>query len=184
MERSGESGWCCRKTASKCRRHCRKAEAAKEKKDKYISGIIIPKFKPGTYVSEDQLELLKELEKEKEIVVKRVDGIIIPKNKPLIVHKKRLSTTKKSKYYSDRDLNYARQAVAFMEKSNWKDALKVAKKARAKSIYNFIQWRHLLTPGNRATFYNYKSFIESDQTYPRLSRVKYLAEHKLSTKNE
>ena len=71
-----------------------------------------------------------------------------------------------------------------MEKSNWKDALKVAKKARAKSIYNFIQWRHLLTPGNRATFYDYKSFIESVQTYPRLSRVKYLAEHKLSTKNQ
>ena len=76
-----------------------KPNLAKEKKDKYISGIIIPKFKPGTYVSEDQLELLKELEKEKEIVVKRVDGIIIPKNKPLIVHKKRLSTTKQSKYY-------------------------------------------------------------------------------------
>ena len=56
-----------------------------------------------------------------------------------------------------------------MEKSNWKDSLKVAKKARAKSIYNFIQWRHLLTPGNRATFYDYKNFIESVQTYPRLS---------------
>ncbi|MDC3145860.1 hypothetical protein OA504_02940 [Candidatus Pelagibacter sp.] len=161
-----------------------KPNLTKEKKDKYVSGIIIPKFKPGTYVSKDQLELLKELDKEKEIVVKRIDGIIIPKNKPLIVHKKRLSTTKKSKYYSDRDLNYARQAVAFIEKSNWKDALKVAKKARAKSIYNFIQWRHLLTPGNRATFYDYKSFIESVQTYPRLSRIKYLAEHKLSTKNQ
>ena len=61
-----------------------KPNLAKEKKDKYISGIIIPKFKPGTYVSEDQLELLKELEKEKEIVVKRVDGIIIPKNLSLI----------------------------------------------------------------------------------------------------
>ena len=72
-----------------------KPNLTKEKKDKYVSGIIIPKFKPGTYVSEDQLELLKELEKE--IVVKKVDGIIIPKNKPLIVHKKRLSTTKKSK---------------------------------------------------------------------------------------
>ena len=32
-----------------------------------------------------------------------------------------------------------------MEKSNWKDAIKVAKKARAKSIYNFIQWQ---TPFN------------------------------------
>ena len=41
-----------------------KPNLAKEKKDKYVSGIVIPKFKPGTYVSEDQLELLKELEKE------------------------------------------------------------------------------------------------------------------------
>ena len=30
-------------------------------------------------------------------------------------------------YYSDRDLNYARQSISFMEKSNWKDAKKVAK---------------------------------------------------------
>ena len=45
-----------------------KPNLAKEKKDKYISGIIIPKFKPGTYVSEDQLELLKELKKENEIL--------------------------------------------------------------------------------------------------------------------
>ena len=58
-------------------------------------------IKPGTYVSENQLEFLKELDKEREIVVKRIDGIIIPKNKPLIVHKKRLNTAKKSKYYSD-----------------------------------------------------------------------------------
>ena len=65
--------------------------------------------------------------------------IIIPKNKPLIVKKERLRKVKKSKYYSDRDLNYAKQAILFMEKSNWKDAKKVANKARAKSIYKISQ---------------------------------------------
>ena len=69
-----------------------------------------------------------------------------------------------------------------MEKSNWKDALKVAKKARAKSIYNFIQWRHLLTTGNNASFYDYKQFIELNGDYPRINRIKYLGEHKISTK--
>ena len=68
-----------------------------------------------------------------------------------------------------------------MEKSNWKDAIKIAKKARAKSIYNFIQWQHLLTTGNRASFYDYKEFIEKNKNYPRIERIKYLAEHKLST---
>ena len=30
--------------------------------------------------------------------------------------------------------------------------IKIAKKAKDKSIYNFIQWRHLLTTGNQALF--------------------------------
>ena len=71
-----------------------------------------------------------------------------------------------------------------MEKSNWKDAKKVAKKARAKSIYNFIEWRHLLTLGNKATFTEYKQFIEKFEDYPRLDRIKYLAEHKISLNNQ
>ena len=70
-----------------------------------------------------------------------------------------------------------------MEKSNWKDAKKAASKARAKSIYDFIQWRHLLTTGNRATFTEYKQFIERLKDYPRIDRVRYLGEHKINSKN-
>ena len=58
---------------------------------------------------------------------------------------------------------------------------KNSKKAKDNSIYNFIQWRHLLTKGNKASFYDYKSFIDANEDYPRIGRVKYLAEHKLST---
>ena len=47
-----------------------------------------------------------------------------------------------------------------MKKSKWTDALKTAQKANDKSIYNFIQWRHLLTKGNLASYYEYKSFID------------------------
>ena len=43
-----------------------------------------------------------------------------------------------------------------MKKVRWTHHLKIAKKAKDKSIYNFIQWRHLLTPGNQASFYDYK----------------------------
>ena len=42
-----------------------------------------------------------------------------------------------------------------MEKSQWSTALSQSKKAKDKSIYNFIQWRHLLTTGNQASFYDY-----------------------------
>ena len=80
-------------------------------------------------------------------------------------------------------MKYAKQAISFMEKSNWKDAKKAASKARAKSIYDFIQWRHLLTTGNRATFTEYKQFIERVKDYPRIDRVRYLGEHKINSKN-
>ena len=140
--------------------------------------IILPKQKPGTKKDTASIDVEKKLK----IKVTKIDGVIIPKNKPLIVKKERLRKVKKSKYYSDRDLNYAKQAILFMEKSNWKDAKKVANKARAKSIYNFIQWRHLLTTGNKATFTEYKQFIEKFNNFPRLDRIKYLAEHKISTK--
>ena len=68
-----------------------------------------------------------------------------------------------------------------MKKSRWSTSLKIAKKAKDKSIYNFIQWKHLLTKGNQASFYDYKVFIDQNAQYPRIGRLKYLAEHKLST---
>ena len=152
-----------------------------KKSNNQISGnLIIPKIKPTI-----KQELPKEdidIKKTKRIV--KINGIIIPKNKPLIVKKQRIRTTKKSIYYSERDINYARQAIKFMEKANWKDAKKSAKKARAKSIYDFIIWRHLLTTGNKASFTEYKQFIERVKKYPRLDRIKYLAEHKLSSNNQ
>ena len=142
------------------------------------SNIIIPKQKPNNQIN---IEKLEKIIKKK---ITKIDGVIIPKNKPLIVKQQRLKRIKKSKYYSNRDVKYAKQAIAFMEKSNWKDAKKVAKKARAKSIYNFIEWRHLLTLGNKATFTEYKQFIEKFEDYPRLDRIKYLAEHKISLNNQ
>ena len=68
-----------------------------------------------------------------------------------------------------------------MKQAKWPTALKTAKKAKDKSIYNFIQWRHLLTKGNKASYYEYKTFIDANEDYPRIGRIKYLAEHKLST---
>ena len=57
----------------------------------------------------------------------------------------------------------------------------MAKKSKDKSIYNFVQWRHLLTRGNKASYYDYQQFILDNPDYPRIGRIKYLSEHKLST---
>ena len=148
-------------------------------KKKITNDFIIPQKKP----IKKEKKITKISTKTKENRILKINGIIIPKNKPLIVKKQRTRTIRKSNYYSDRDISYARQAIRFMEKGNWRDAKKAAKKSRAKSVYDFIEWRHLLTTGNKATFIDYKLFIERVKKYPRLDRIKYLAEHKISTNN-
>jgi soluble lytic murein transglycosylase len=105
----------------------------------------------------------------------------IPKKKPTITGSNTSRNVKISKYYSKKDFGLAKTAISAMQKSKWSTSLKIAKKAKDKSIYNFIQWKHLLTSGNQSSFYDYKIFIDQNPQYPRIDRLNYLAEHKLST---
>ncbi|MDC0059959.1 lytic transglycosylase domain-containing protein [bacterium] len=129
----------------------------------------------------------KPLKKEKKIktkVVKKVQkkiNFLIPKSKPLLVKKTKSVVRQKSKYYNQKDYDIAKKSFQRMEKRQWTKALSLSKKAKDKSIHNFIQWRHLLTTGNQASFYDYLAFIKRNQNYPRIGRIRYLAEHKLST---
>ena len=164
----------------------------------YLTSEIIPLKKPVQTKEETQkkllIEILRPLPKpikkdevkkiEKQIIVKKdkKSGFILPKKKPLIAGSKKGKNVKIYKYYSKKDFNLAKKAISEMKKSKWTDALKTSKKAKDKSIYNFIQWRHLLRKGNQASYYEYKQFIDKNENYPRIGRIKYLAEHKLSTK--
>ena len=112
-----------------------------------------------------------------------VNGEIIPRNKPLVVKTKKSVRAKKSKYYSKKDFGIAKISIKSMEQKKWSSAEKTAKKAKDKSIYNFVRWKHLLTTGNLLPFYEYKKFIELNPKYPRINRVKYLGEHKMSAEN-
>ena len=144
-------------------------------KKKLLIDVVRPLPKPITKV---------ETKKTKEKVIvkkKRIDGIILPKKKPLIAGSKKVSNVKISKYYNKKDFKLAKKAISEMKRSKWSDALKTAKRTKDKSIYNFIQWRHLLRKGNQASYYDYKIFIDKNENYPRIGRVKYLSEHKLST---
>ena len=154
-------------------------QSKEEMEQKLLVDILKPLPKPITK------KIIKKEEKQpqKKIVSKKDKdkGIILPRKKPLIAGSKKKDTAKKSKYYSKKDFAIAKKAILEMKQAKWPTALKTAKKARDKSIYNFIQWRHLLTKGNKASFYEYKTFIDSNENYPRIGRIKYLAEHKLST---
>ena len=150
-----------------------------EKDQKLLIDVMKPLPKPIPKKIVEEIE--KKPEDEIKLKAEKDLGIILPKKKPLIAGTKKNDTAKKSKYYNKKDFEIAKKAISEMKQAKWPAALKTAKKARDKSVYNFIQWRHLLTKGNKASYYDYKTFIDKNEDYPRLGRVKYLAEHKLST---
>ena len=161
---------------------------------KITQNIIKPKKKPKKKISSKeeitpQEKPKKNIVKEektktkKKIVTEKIkEGLILPKKKPLVVEKKISKAKKKSKYYRKKDFALAKKAITEMEKKKWFKALSISKKAKDKSIYRFIQWKHLLTKGNQASFYDYQQFINNNKNYPIINRLRYLAEHKLSTK--
>ena len=150
-----------------------------EKDQKLLIDVMKPLPKPIPKKIVEEIE--KKPEGEIKLKAEKDLGIILPKKKPLIAGTKKIDTAKKSKYYNKKDFEIAKKAISEMKQAKWPTALKTAKRARDKSVYNFIQWRHLLTKGNKASYYDYKTFIDKNEDYPRLGRVKYLAEHKLST---
>ncbi len=147
-----------------------------ELKKKILINIIKPIAKP---IVIDKKIPIEEIVQEKNIKPK----FLVPKKKPLIAGSQKTKDIKISKYYNKKDFSLAKRAISEMKKGQWSSALKISKKAKDKSIYDFIQWRHLLTKGNKASYYDYKIFIDKNKDYPRIGRIKYLAEHKLSTNN-
>ena len=145
-----------------------------ELEKKVLINIIQPLPKPKNLDKEQKNKKIAEQKTSK-------PKFLLPKKKPLIAGSIKTDTVKKSKYYNKKDFALAKTAISEMKKGKWPNALKTAKKAKDKSIYNFIQWRHLLTKGNKASYYEYKTFIDNNEDYPRIGRIKYLAEHKLST---
>ena len=150
-------------------------QTKEEKEQKLLIDVLKPLQKPRTKIEEK-----KEI-KTKEKKIAKKTNLILPKKKPLIAGKQKITDKKKSKFFNKKDFALAKKSLSQMKQSKWPDALKTAKKAKDNSIYNFIQWRHLLTKGNKASYYDYKLFIDKNEDYPRINRIRYLAEHKLST---
>ena len=157
----------------------------RKKTQKSSESIIKPKSKPKNKLTEEnpKVKITKKeaVKKKNKIEVSKKIDFLIPKAKPLVVKKETIKTQKTSKYYKRKDFELAIKSIRAFEKGNWSTALSLSKKARDKSIYNFIQWKHLLTSGNQASFYDYQTFIQKNENYPRIGRLRYLAEHKLST---
>jgi len=106
--------------------------------------------------------------------------VIYPLKKPIVVEKKISKIVEKSKILSKRDFQIAKSIFESIDKKKWQTALKLSKNAKDKSLFNLVSYLYLIKPSNAASFYDYKLFIDSNPNYPRISRLKYLAEHKIN----
>ena len=165
--------------------------------------FLLPKKKPSVFsevkknIEQNNLQDLpqkkpiiqekKEVKKNEEIkkkvkVVKNINTFILPKKKPSIY---RASTKEKEKssILSQKDFERAKETIQFIKEKKWNSALKSAAKVKDKEFRNLITWMHLKTSRNGASFTEYKNFIEQNGDYPRINRIRYLAEEKIYLRN-
>ena len=116
--------------------------------------------------------------------VNNEEVFIYPLKKPILVKKIIDKAVKKSLVLPKRDFEIAKAAFVAVDKKKWQTALKLSKKSRDKTLYNLVNYLYLKEPTNAANFYDYLSFINSNPDYPRINRLKYLAEHKINLKKQ
>ena len=141
---------------------------------------IFPQKKP--------LEKKQEIEAVEKVTENKDDNIttlVYPKKKPIIVEveKKIPKAIKKSEILSKKDFKLAKSIFEAIDNKKWQTALKLSKKSRDKTLYNLVNYLYLIKSSNSASFYEYSTFISNNQNFPRLNRLRYLAEHKINIKS-
>ena len=120
---------------------------------------------------------------EKNSNIKKFTNIFLyPKKKP-ITYKVTSKEVEKSTILNTKDFIRAKETIKYIKAKKWNSALKSAEKVKDRDFRNLVSWMYLKTTGNSATFNDYKRFIERNSNYPRINRIKYLAEQKIYLKN-
>ncbi len=132
-------------------------------------------------IIKEKKEIKKKITPEKELV--KVNTVFLfPKKKP-VTYKTTTKEAKKSTILNSKDFAKAKETMKFIKSRKWNSAIKTAEKVKDRDFRTLITWMYLKTTGNSATFNDYKKFIERNSDYPRINRIKYLAEQKIYLKN-
>ena len=158
-----------------------------EKSIKVNKSTPLPQKKPvlKTTSTENTKNEKKKTEKKlniEEKIVKIDTGFIFPRKKPS-TYKAVSEEAKKSTILNSKDFTKAKETMKLIKARKWNSALKSAEKIKDRDFRTLINWMYLKTTGNSATFNDYKKFIERNPDYPRINRIKYLAEQKIYLKN-
>ena len=130
---------------------------------------------------------VKEKTKEKKIdlVDKKIEKslnetFLLPEKKPITYKKVVQKEAVKSEILSKRDYAIAKEVFLLIKQKKWKSAIKSTNRIKDKEFKNLVNWLYLKEKRNAASFGEYTKFIEENKDYPRINRLKYLAEHKIN----
>ena len=130
---------------------------------------------------------VKEKTKEKKIdlVDKKIEKslnetFLLPEKKPITYKKVVEKEAVKSEILSKRDYAIAKEVFLLIKQKKWKSAIKSTNRIKDKEFKNLVNWLYLKEKRNAASFGEYTKFIEENKDYPRINRLKYLAEHKIN----
>jgi soluble lytic murein transglycosylase len=158
----------------------------KEEPKKEVKEKIIPEKKQEV-TKPQEIPKPKETKEVKKKEIEKPEGTkeIIPKIKPSDF--KNFSPEQKgpleTKTLSDRDFEITKVVFDYVDRKQWKLALSDAQKIQDKTIYTLVNWMYLIEPQSGASFDEYQTFIKNHKDWPRINRIKYLAEHKINFDN-
>ena len=146
---------------------------------------ILPQNKPLAK-KEIQVEKKVEIAVEKKSITKisnneqLVTEFLLPEKKPITYKAVVSKEAQESKVLSKKDYSYAKEVFLSISEKKWSSAFRTTKKVKDKDFKNLISWIYLKEKSNKATFSDYINFIDNNPNYPRISRLRYLAEHKIN----
>ena len=116
-------------------------------------------------------------------VLKFKKNFLLPSKKPLTYSNISVKIESKSKILKEKDYRLAKDVFNLIKKHKWVNALEQTKKIKDKEFKNLVTWLYLKQNRNLATFSDYENFIIKNADYPRIGRLRYMAEHKIILEN-
>jgi len=133
-------------------------------------------------VTREKVDQIKKLNATKQ-VLKFKKNFLLPSKKPLTYSNISVKIESKSKILKEKDYRLAKDVFNLIKKHKWVNALEQTKKIKDKEFKNLVTWLYLKQNRNLATFSDYENFIIKNADYPRIGRLRYMAEHKIILEN-
>ena len=149
---------------------------------KVIPKKIVPKkveISQSTNTKKEKIPVKKNINENNKEENYDVTNNILPIKKPIDLG----ISKKQSTILSSKDFLIAQKTFNLIKRKRWNSAMKEVKKSRSNLLKTLATWMYLKEPINQLSFDEYRKFIDKNSDWPRINRLRYLAEHKINLKN-